>query len=224
MLERVQLAVTEACANVVVHAYRDASPASSASRSTSALASCAFACGTMAAASPRARLPGLGLGLPLIGALATSVDIRPATRRARWSRCRSPAATGPRPPRRCGARSRATAKRPDRATPVGRRSRRSRRAARRSRARRRRAGCSADGAGRSAPRRPAMRRPGRPLLRGHVDRAAQHVGEAARQRRAPARGCRAPSSGGTSPGRQTVASSGQAPAVNTRPPGGATAA
>jgi anti-sigma regulatory factor (Ser/Thr protein kinase) len=49
----IRLAVTEACTNVVVHAYPDD-----------------------AGITPRADSPGLGLGLPLIASLASTVELR----------------------------------------------------------------------------------------------------------------------------------------------------
>jgi serine/threonine-protein kinase RsbW/stage II sporulation protein AB (anti-sigma F factor) len=77
VLERVQLAITEACANVVVHAYRDREPGElgiEVHLGPGVL--CVRVRDQGAGVTPRLDSPGLGLGLPLIGALATSVDIR----------------------------------------------------------------------------------------------------------------------------------------------------
>jgi anti-sigma regulatory factor (Ser/Thr protein kinase) len=80
VLERVQLAVTEACANVVVHAYRDREPGEPCELGIEVLLGASHLCVRVrdqgGGVTPRLDSPGLGLGLPLIGALATSVDIR----------------------------------------------------------------------------------------------------------------------------------------------------
>jgi serine/threonine-protein kinase RsbW/stage II sporulation protein AB (anti-sigma F factor) len=77
VLERVQLAITEACANVVVHAYRDREPGELGIEVRVGPGElCVRVRDQGGGVTPRLDSPGLGLGLPLIGALATSVDIR----------------------------------------------------------------------------------------------------------------------------------------------------
>jgi anti-sigma regulatory factor (Ser/Thr protein kinase) len=77
----VLLAVTEACTNVVQHAYRDGEAESSAEievsaqRDSSALTIAVRDRGRGFA--PRVDSPGLGLGLPVIAALTQNVEIRP---------------------------------------------------------------------------------------------------------------------------------------------------
>lgn len=76
----VLLAVTEACTNVVQHAYRDVSEPDaeieiSAERSLSELTISVRDRGRGFA--PRVDSPGLGLGLPVIAALTHNVEIRP---------------------------------------------------------------------------------------------------------------------------------------------------
>ena len=72
VLERVQLAVTEACANVVVHAYRDCEPGELGIEvHVGPGLLCVRVRDTGGGVTPRLDSPGLGLGLPLIGALAT---------------------------------------------------------------------------------------------------------------------------------------------------------
>lgn len=76
----VLLAVTEACTNVVQHAYREA-PLSDGEIEISA--ECVTSELTIAVRdrglgfSPRVDSPGLGLGLPVIAALTQNVEIRP---------------------------------------------------------------------------------------------------------------------------------------------------
>jgi anti-sigma regulatory factor (Ser/Thr protein kinase) len=78
VVERAQLAVTEACANVVVHAYR--SRTEPGELDVDVLLQDSSVCVRVRdhgeGVRPRIDSPGLGLGLPLISALATSVDIR----------------------------------------------------------------------------------------------------------------------------------------------------
>jgi serine/threonine-protein kinase RsbW len=77
VLERVQLAVTEACANVVIHAYRDREPGElGVEVHLGPNLLCIRIRDEGGGVTPRLDSPGLGLGLPLIGVLATSVDIR----------------------------------------------------------------------------------------------------------------------------------------------------
>jgi serine/threonine-protein kinase RsbW len=77
----VLLAVTEACTNVVQHAYRDDHPASDpqieliADRNQEVLSIAVRDLGHGFA--PRVDSPGLGLGLPVIAALTRTVEIRP---------------------------------------------------------------------------------------------------------------------------------------------------
>src|SRR5262249_31175352 len=82
VLERVQLAVTEACANVVIHAYRD-HPEPGELGIEVVLGPdnvCVRVRDKGRGVTPRLDSPGLGLGLPLIGALASKVDIRACQR------------------------------------------------------------------------------------------------------------------------------------------------
>jgi anti-sigma regulatory factor (Ser/Thr protein kinase) len=77
----VLLAVTEACTNVVQHAYRD----SDADGDGEIEVSAGRADDTLVIAvrdrgrgfAPRVDSPGLGLGLPVIAALTQNVEIRP---------------------------------------------------------------------------------------------------------------------------------------------------
>jgi serine/threonine-protein kinase RsbW len=76
----VLLAVTEACTNVVQHAYRDSPPSGgeievSAEYISSELTIAVRDRGLGFA--PRVDSPGLGLGLPVIAALTRNVEIRP---------------------------------------------------------------------------------------------------------------------------------------------------
>jgi anti-sigma regulatory factor (Ser/Thr protein kinase) len=82
VLERVQLAVTEACANVVVHAYRGWTEPGELDVDVMLQDSsvCVRVRDHGEGVRPRIDSPGLGLGLPLISALATSVDIRACDR------------------------------------------------------------------------------------------------------------------------------------------------
>lgn len=76
----VLLAVTEACTNVVQHAYRDGG---SPSAEIEVSAQCEPSALTIAVRdrgrgfAPRVDSPGLGLGLPVIAALTQNVEIRP---------------------------------------------------------------------------------------------------------------------------------------------------
>ena len=74
----VELAVSEAVSNVIVHAYADDEPAGEIrlelERSGDALEIVVADAGK--GMTPRPDSPGLGLGLPLIGRLADSFDVR----------------------------------------------------------------------------------------------------------------------------------------------------
>jgi serine/threonine-protein kinase RsbW len=78
----VLLAVTEACTNVVQHAYRDAD-SHTADRHIELAADWSDELLTVAVRdvgrgfAPRVDSPGLGLGLPVIAALTETVEIRP---------------------------------------------------------------------------------------------------------------------------------------------------
>jgi anti-sigma regulatory factor (Ser/Thr protein kinase) len=78
VLADVKLAVTEACTNVVVHAYRDsdAEPFMDLEAHPDGDELLVVVRDYGVGISPRAESPGLGLGLPLIAALARSVNIR----------------------------------------------------------------------------------------------------------------------------------------------------
>ena len=77
----VLLAVTEACTNVVQHAYRDSPPSPRGEIEVSA----EYVSSELTIAvrdrglgfAPRVDSPGLGLGLPVIAALTQNVEIRP---------------------------------------------------------------------------------------------------------------------------------------------------
>jgi serine/threonine-protein kinase RsbW len=76
--EAVALAVTEACTNVVVHAYRGDSGAAdmtvSVERSDDGLRVCVADDGV--GMVPRSDSPGLGLGMPLISELTDGFEVR----------------------------------------------------------------------------------------------------------------------------------------------------
>jgi serine/threonine-protein kinase RsbW len=76
VLHDVRLAVSEACANVIVHAYRDSEgllelTASTLPDRTLEIVVRDHGLGM----GPRADSPGLGVGLPLIAALSTALEI-----------------------------------------------------------------------------------------------------------------------------------------------------
>jgi anti-sigma regulatory factor (Ser/Thr protein kinase) len=74
------LAVTEACTNVVQHAYRDEAVADAEIEVWAELADAVVTITVRdqgGGFAPRVDSPGLGLGLPVIAALTTTVEIRP---------------------------------------------------------------------------------------------------------------------------------------------------
>jgi serine/threonine-protein kinase RsbW len=76
----VELAVTEAVTNVVVHAYRDAGPADDPGRVRVALtiedaAALVVVSDEGAGMAPRADSPGLGMGLSLIAGVCDELEI-----------------------------------------------------------------------------------------------------------------------------------------------------
>ena len=76
--QAVALAVTEACGNVVVHAYRDRSEPGSMTVSVEKPDD--FLCVTVTdngvGIAPRPDSPGLGMGLPLISHVSDSLELR----------------------------------------------------------------------------------------------------------------------------------------------------
>ncbi|HEX2588635.1 MAG TPA: ATP-binding protein [Gaiellales bacterium] len=75
------LAVTEACTNVVQHAYRDEAVADAEIEVWAELADAVVTITVRdqgGGFAPRVDSPGLGLGLPVIAALTTTVEIRPS--------------------------------------------------------------------------------------------------------------------------------------------------
>lgn len=74
-LADVKLAVTEACTNVVVHAYPDGPGPMSVSADLQAGALTVVVSDEGRGILPRPDSPGLGLGLPLIATLASSLEL-----------------------------------------------------------------------------------------------------------------------------------------------------
>jgi anti-sigma regulatory factor (Ser/Thr protein kinase) len=79
MIGDVELALSEACTNVVVHAYGDADVGAFRVRLDSAGASLIVTVSDDGSGMvPRPDSPGLGLGLPLMAALTDRLDVAPA--------------------------------------------------------------------------------------------------------------------------------------------------
>jgi serine/threonine-protein kinase RsbW len=74
-LADVKLAVTEACTNVVVHAYPDGPGPMAVSAGVNGDALTVVVADEGRGILPRPDSPGLGLGLPLIATLATSLEL-----------------------------------------------------------------------------------------------------------------------------------------------------
>lgn len=74
-LADVKLAVTEACTNVVVHAYPDEPGPMSVSADLDDLSLTVVVSDEGRGILPRPDSPGLGLGLPLIATLASSLEL-----------------------------------------------------------------------------------------------------------------------------------------------------
>lgn len=78
-LSDIKLAVTEACTNVVVHAYPDGEGPMEVSVELGAREVSIVVCDEGRGILPRADSPGLGLGLPLIASLADAVELSTST-------------------------------------------------------------------------------------------------------------------------------------------------
>lgn len=76
--EAIALAVTEACANVVVHAYRDHTAAGEMTVSLESSDDClrVYVADDGVGMVPRSESPGLGLGIPLISELTDGFALR----------------------------------------------------------------------------------------------------------------------------------------------------
>jgi anti-sigma regulatory factor (Ser/Thr protein kinase) len=74
-LADVKLAVTEACTNVVVHAYPDGEGTMAVSAGLAGDALTVVVADEGRGILPRPDSPGLGLGLPLIATLASSLEL-----------------------------------------------------------------------------------------------------------------------------------------------------
>jgi hypothetical protein len=75
VLSDVKLAVSEACANAVVHAYPEAAPACWTSRSPPGTSASTSSSATTARHDAPRGLPGLGVGLPLMASLSASLEL-----------------------------------------------------------------------------------------------------------------------------------------------------
>jgi len=80
----VDLAVSEAVTNAVIHAYRDRDPAAAPGRVRLLLAICRSSVSIVVAddgvgMSPRPDSPGLGLGLPVIASVCDRLEVRQRT-------------------------------------------------------------------------------------------------------------------------------------------------
>jgi anti-sigma regulatory factor (Ser/Thr protein kinase) len=75
VLSDIKLAITEACTNVVVHAYAEAEGPMSITAEVDAGRLVVAVCDEGRGIAPRADSPGLGLGLPLIATLAEAVEL-----------------------------------------------------------------------------------------------------------------------------------------------------
>ena len=77
----VELVVSEACTNVVVHAYRDAVPGTFRVRARSGTdAVCVTVSDDGGGMVPRGDTPGLGLGLPLMASLTDRLEFKEPAR------------------------------------------------------------------------------------------------------------------------------------------------
>lgn len=75
LLDDVQIAVGEACANVVTHAYRDRGPGSLEVRGSTVDGRIVVAVRDNGPGiTPRTDSPGIGMGLPLMGALTERLE------------------------------------------------------------------------------------------------------------------------------------------------------
>jgi serine/threonine-protein kinase RsbW len=75
LIADIKLAVTEACTNVVVHAYPDGGGRLDVAAEIAGDQMTVVVADDGAGLSPRLESPGLGLGLPMIATLATSLEV-----------------------------------------------------------------------------------------------------------------------------------------------------
>ena len=75
MVADIALAVTEACTNAVVHAYRNTTGMIEVVATPDDGVLCVVVRDRGAGITPRVDTPGLGVGLPVIAAIAMSVEI-----------------------------------------------------------------------------------------------------------------------------------------------------
>lgn len=75
LLDDIRLVVSEACTNVVVHAYADGAGLMDLHVRTRAEELVVSVCDHGAGMAPRADSPGLGVGLPLMASLAASMEL-----------------------------------------------------------------------------------------------------------------------------------------------------